>query len=111
MYPALSGLIDQLGLEDATDLVKVSLPILADWRAKLSHALEAGDMDAAAKLAHRAISSVRLYGTERLELLLRRLTNREVQQQSEVVVFEEKLSAEFQFIEQTLQQWLSEQPA
>lgn len=103
----LSLVVENLGVEDAIELFEYALPRVLDRKSQIIKHMQSQNWDAARDDAHRAISSVRIYGTERLETLLRQVkmaSTGEVDSQ----VLQQELSDEFDHVVQAIAGWLQE---
>lgn len=110
VYGIQDVLLENLGERDAVELLAGILPLINERKIALQQYLHAEDWEAAARIAHKTISSVRLYGSAELETLLQ-----QVRQQELVTIatpaFQAKLEATFSDTMQTLIDWLAEHPA
>ena len=70
---SIDKLCAEIGTTRAIRVLEFALPRIQDFDRDLQAFLLAGNHAAAAEYAHRAISSVRAYGTPRLEDLLRKV--------------------------------------
>lgn len=102
----LNALAGRLGLGDTIELLELALPLIAEREQEIRQSLLAGDWSEAARCAHKTMSSVRLYGTHKLELLLRQVQSAG-QGQMDVPAFQQELSAEFVAVMQTISEWLA----
>jgi len=68
---AIDKLISNIGVEAGEKLLSEALPIIISRKRIILQALEKRDIVAAAECAHSTSGSIRLYGSSRLEELLR----------------------------------------
>ena len=103
---ALDNLLESLGSKNTVELVMFALPHIAERKETLKQLLQAGDWEAAARVAHKTLSSVRLYGSKQLEVLLQ-----QVRQQAVEVIstpeFQARLDAAFSTVISGLDAWLA----
>lgn len=105
-FVALDKVAAGIGVKDAIELFEFALPIVMERRQTLQNYLQTGDWVAAARYAHKTISSVRLYGSETLEVLLRQamqVDNGEI----DVATLQQALLAEFDSVISTVREWLN----
>ncbi|QLQ31443.1 MAG: Hpt domain-containing protein [Candidatus Thiothrix singaporensis] len=81
------------------------MPYIAGKERQLRDALQAGDWETAARHAHKAISSVRLFGSAKLEALLRQIKDGDSVLSAEEA--QQALSAEFAQVEASVHSWLA----
>lgn len=110
VYGVPDVLLENLGEADAIKLLSVALPLIEERKMALQQNLQAGDWEVAARLAHKTISSVRMYGSAELETLLRQVHQQELAAIA-TSAFQVKLEAAFSDTIQTLVDWLREHPA
>ncbi len=104
---SLETIAQNLGIEDTIELLEYALPRIAQRQKKIQESLLAEDWEAASKCAHQTISSVRLYGTEELEKLLRQAKQAgEDTADADIVTLQQELLAEFDHVSQTIREWL-----
>lgn len=101
---AIDRLCQQIGMERTVKVLQFSLPRVISFENELRLALQQRDYVQARQYAHRALSSVRAYGTPRLELLLRQVMDGPV----EHVHLTSDLSAEFALVIGSIEAWLQE---
>lgn len=105
---ALNKVAAELGLVDAIELFEFALPIVIERQQMLQNYLQAEDWVAAAQCAHKTISSVRFYSSERLEGLLRQAMQVRTGE-IDVAILQQALFAEFDAVISTVREWLSTQ--
>ncbi|MEB4592710.1 Hpt domain-containing protein [Candidatus Thiothrix sp. Deng01] len=105
MFIVLDEIAGRLGREKAIEIVEFSLPYIAGKEQQLRDALQAGDWETAARHAHKAISSVRLFGSVKLEALLRQIKDGDSGLDAGEV--QQALSAEFAQVEASVHSWLA----
>ena len=71
----INKLCDEIGPERAFRVLEFALPRIIEFDNDLKGFMLAGEQKAAAECAHRAVSSVRAYGTGQLETLLREISD------------------------------------
>lgn len=105
----LDSLLGVLGVKDAVESLVFALPLVTERKNALGQLLQAGDWTTAGHVAHKTLSSVRMYGSDQLEVLLQ-----QVRQQDIAVIstaeFQATLEGEFSMVIHTLESWLSEHP-
>lgn len=103
----LDSLLETLGKEDTVAILLFALPLIAERQDALRQFLQASDWGSASHVAHKTLSSLRIYATNQVEVLLQ-----QVRQQDIAVIstaeFQAALDSEFSMVIQTLQGWLSE---
>lgn len=105
--PNLNHVIADLGLEQTKAYVTFALPRIRQLRDSLLDALRRHDWEQTRQLAHRALGSVHLYGTEALSVYLQQIHA----QQLEPTVsdtFCQQLQAAFDACIQDLTAWLQQ---
>lgn len=107
---ALDSLLENLGMKHTVDLVVFALPHISQRRDSLKQLLLTGSWEEAARVAHKTLSSVRLYGSNRLESLLRQVCQRDIAVIS-TAAFQTTLDAEFSLTISMLEQWLGSEAA
>lgn len=103
---ALDLVAANLGLEEAIEMFEYALPRVLLRKKEILEHMQSQNWEAACNDAHRAISSVRLYGTQRLEDLLRQVksvSTGEVDSQ----VLQQELSDEFDSVIKAISDWLA----
>lgn len=101
---SIDKLSDDIGIEGAVRVLEFALPRVISFEEELRELLSApADVETAASCAHRAISSVKAYGTERLESLLRQVSD---QKDYDTDVMQQNLSDEFTVVIGQIQSWL-----
>lgn len=97
----------RFGLEDSQELANFALDYVQHTGQQLKTLLVNEDSEAAAKYAHKAIGSVRLYGTPQLEVLLGCVRDNDYKPEM-AHDLQHELCAEFTLIEQALRKWLAQ---
>ena len=105
MNTRLNQLEKNLGTTEAADLLRFALPFIAEREALLKSLLLSGDLEGAAKCAHKTLGSLGLYGTPTLEGYLKEVKSFDKQGQ-DLVVFQEQLSSEFNHVVYCINTWL-----
>ncbi|WMP19452.1 hypothetical protein [Thiothrix lacustris] len=106
VFRALDALAIQIGEKEAIELFQFALPAVIERQHKLEQHLGAGEWADAAHFAHKTISSVRLYGSNRLENLLRQ-AKEAANEQVDVTLLRRELSEEFEVIIKAVREWLA----
>ncbi len=101
---ALDSLTMRFGVKKMIKMVEFSLPYLSQREQELRESLLSGDRDTASHTAHKAISSVRLYGSPKLEALLYQV--RDGDYGANVEALQKELSKEFTFVTNVAKAWL-----
>lgn len=104
---SLDTLITRFGVEETIQMIEFSQPFVSQWEQQLHEALLVGDWESAANCAHKAISSVRLYGSPKLETLLCQI--RDGGSGMNFVEIQQALSAEFASVTETVNAWVATQ--
>lgn len=106
---AIHNTYEDIGGRNSTDFLSQSLPMIIQRKDAIVKALAQKDTEDACQCANRTLSSIRLYGSDKLEMLLR-----QVHETSDVDTDFPKLSSsinqEFDSVIQTLKEWLSSPP-
>lgn len=105
MNNRLDQLQRDLGTSEAVDLLNFAIPFITEREALLRSLLLSGGLDEAAKCAHKTIGSLGLYGTDKLEGLLKEI-NKLDNNADDLIAFQEKLSAEFKHVLLLINEWL-----
>lgn len=108
-HSPLDALEEQVGVNRAVALLVFALPLIAERRSGLQQALQAGDWQTAAQVAHQTLGSVRLYGSSQLEYLLQQVRQQDLGVISSLA-FQEELDQAFGTVTTTLQEWLDAHP-
>lgn len=103
---AVNKLVGDLGVNDTYELLAFALPHITKRHEELQDALERGEWETAARCAHKTLSSVRLYGSERLEVLLYQVREAGTGGM-DVPALRQELSVEFLSVIQTIKEWLN----
>ena len=103
---ALSSLEQNLGAKHVYDLLEFALPVIQDRGQRLQEALDQEDWELAAKIAHQTCSSVRLYGSQHFEMLLRSIMQKDLPYISSVK-FKHELTVELKSVLTSIDEWLS----
>lgn len=106
VFDSLDGYATKMGSETTIQMVKLAIPYIKQREQQLREALLEGDMKAAAGHAHKAIGSVRIYGTLELEALLCQVRDQDFGQSNSTAT-QQLLSAEFDRASQALQVWIA----
>ena len=99
---SMNKLCAEIGVAAATRVLVYALPRIQNLNHDLQAMLSAGEREAAAEYAHRGLSSVRAYGTEQLETLLREVNNED----ADLQVLQDALAAEFRCVINSVEDWL-----
>lgn len=104
---SLEAVKQKLGVDEAVDMFEYALPRISERKNELLAYIKAENWEAVSNCSHTAISSVRLYGTESLERVLR-----EVKRSAEANKFpanlEVLMSNEFDLVSNRILLWLKE---
>lgn len=103
---SLDAVKHQLGAEEAIDMFEYALPRIDDRKNELLVGIVDKNWEAVGNSAHRIISSVRLYGTQKLERILRAI---QLSAKAGDVPSALKLGMlqEFEFVKARLKQWIA----
>jgi hypothetical protein len=103
---SLSSIVSSLGVKDSIELLEYALPFIAHRDKKIQQCLTEKNWECATKYAHRTLSSVRLYGSKRLEMLLQQV---KLAGDSTINtdILQKELSLEFKEVSQSIKQWLA----
>ena len=107
---ALDSLLENLGRAATVELVAFALPHIVLRRDSLKLLLQTGDWEGAGRVAHKTLSSVRLYGSSQFEALLRQVCQQETGVISSAA-FQTTLDKEFSSTIKMLEQWLASELA
>lgn len=107
MNTRLNQLEKDLGRSEAADLLRFAVPFIQDREALLKSLLLSGNLDEAAKCAHKTLGSIGLYGSARLETLLGEVSGTD-RGSKNLVVLQQNLSEEFTSILSTINSWLED---
>lgn len=102
---SLDDIASRLGNDKTIEIVEFSLPYISEKEQQLRESLLAADWEAAARHAHKALSSVRLFGSGKLETLLIQIRDGAVEQNAEEI--QQALSAEFTDAQDAIHAWLA----
>jgi HPt (histidine-containing phosphotransfer) domain-containing protein len=105
---ALAELVETIGLSNAVDVLGFALPHIIMRRDEIKRCLAAADWNGAARVAHKTISSVRVYGSGQFEQRLRQIFQKDIAVISKAD-FQQALLEEFTDIEQSIGVWLAAQ--
>ena len=105
MNTRLDQLEKNLGTSGAADLLRFALPYISEREVLLKSLLLSGDLEEAAKCAHKTIGSLGLYGTPKLESYLKDIKSFD-KQSEDLAAFQEQLSNEFNHIVSCIHTWL-----
>lgn len=97
----------QVGDKDAIELFQFTLPIVIERQHALEQHLCAREWAAFKQCAHKSISSVRLYGSERLEMLLRQANDVD-KDEFDLLTYQQELSEEFEVVIGSIREWLAQ---
>lgn len=103
---ALEALLLRFGVTETIEMLEYARPFVAQWEQQLREAMLSDDRETAANYAHKAISSVRLYGSPALERLLRRVKDGDSGMYSEAM--QHSLFAEFAAVRGAVDDWIAE---
>lgn len=103
---SLDALVARFGVEETIQMLEYSQPFVRQWEQQLCDALLSGDRESAAHCAHKAISSVRLYGSPRLEALLFQV--RDSDSNMDTTEIRTALSVEFAAVTDAMNAWMAE---
>ena len=95
-----------LGEKSTIELFQFALPIVIERQHSLEKHLCAGEWAAFKQFAHKSIGSVRLYGTERLEALLRQANDVD-KDEFDLLTYQQELSEEFETVIGSIREWLA----
>jgi HPt (histidine-containing phosphotransfer) domain-containing protein len=105
----LDMLAEEVGVKNTVGLLVFALPLIAERREALQHHLRVSDWQAASRIAHQTLGSVRMYGSSHMEYLLQQVR----QQERDVIgsiAFQQELDQAFEAAICELQQWLDDHP-
>lgn len=72
---SIDKLIENIGLEESENLLAKALPIITTRKKAILDALNDNNLSLAGEYAHKTAGSIRLYGSGRLEALLRQVVS------------------------------------
>ena len=101
-------LVEEIGLKNTIELIELALPSISTLEANFSKSLLSNDIDMAAKYAHKALGSVRLYGTTNLENLLMKIKDKKLAGDKFSQIINE-VCVELKLTHITLNNWLKTQ--
>ncbi len=101
----LDDLSQRLGHEKTVQMIEFSMPYVDKREQELHEALQLNDWQAASHCAHKAISSVRLFGSPRLESLLVQV--RDGLNEQDTTWIRAELSEAFSAARSTVNAWLA----
>lgn len=104
---ALAELHGLLGLKDTIELLEVALPLIAQRSEELHQHLSSQDWDAAAKIAHRMLSSANLYSSKDFIKHLKLIHEKNIDVIS-TRAFQQLLQDEFNSVHRSVAAWLDE---
>jgi hypothetical protein len=104
IFASLDEVATRLGREKAVQIVEFSLPYISQKGQQLNDALIAAEWESAAHYAHKAISSVRLFGSAKLETLLVQIRDGNIDQ--DTMDIQQELLAEFTDVQNAVNAWL-----
>jgi hypothetical protein len=101
----LDAMVDKLGMKDTIEMYEYALLKIPEKKNKLQSYIVSENWLHAHQMAHKSLSSARLYGTEKLERLLRqvRLVGTPA---IDAPVLAQELSDEFDYVSEQINQWL-----
>ena len=105
-YGVQGLLLENLGEQGVIELLTFTLPLIKERKRLLLQHLQAGDWEVAARLAHKTLGSIRLYGSAELESLLQQIRQQELPTIA-TSAFQTTFDAVFSGIIQTLTDWLA----
>lgn len=103
---SLQTLQENLGIKDTIDLLVFALPRIRERQQALHQCLQARDWEAASRVAHQTLSSVRLYGSSQIEQLLQAVRQQDIGVISSAS-FQQSLVQEFESVTHTVKTWLA----
>lgn len=103
---SLDEIASRLGYDKTIELVEFSLPYINEKEQLLRESLVSADWEAAAQHAHKALSSVRLFGSSKLESLLVQIRDGAIGQNADEI--QRELSAEFTDAQAAIHTWLAQ---
>lgn len=104
---AIEASVSAIGIDNARELLVKALPIIATRKSELLALLGSGDTSGAADSAHRTVSSIRLYGSDRLEKLLTEVKDQSYSTEN-LSKISEDISQEFDSVIATVNEWLED---
>ncbi len=106
MFAAMGAVAMQIGEKETIELFQFALPIVIERQHALEQHLRAKEWAEFKQFAHKSIGSVRIYGSERLEVLLRQahdIDNDGV----DLLAYQQELSKEFEAVIDGIREWLA----
>lgn len=103
---AINHLVETIGLNDACELLQSTHHLITNRKNQLVIALRQNDMAAARRCVHKTIGSIRIYGSERLEVMLSDIANKPLQIIN-TVAFQQELQVEFESVISVVDMWLT----
>jgi hypothetical protein len=104
--PSTAYLIKQFGKIKTVRMLEFALPHIYEHEKNIRQALANNDLQATSNYAHKALSPVRLYGTEKLEQLLLQIKDNTMDNH-QAMHLQQATSAEFNFIIKHIETWLN----
>jgi len=95
-----------VGKKKTLEMVHFSLSYIDQREKEIANALLRANKKLAADLAHKALGSVKFYGTSRLEALLSTIRDGNYRD-SEIATLQSELSSEFMLATNNLERWLT----
>jgi hypothetical protein len=108
-WAALDALHENLGINGTVDLLAFALPLIVARGDAIRQFLQAGDWEAASRVAHQTLGSVRLYGSAQFEGLLQQVRQKEIGIIG-TASFQKALEQAFDDITLTMRAWLDAHP-
>jgi len=105
---ALDNYAATIGVEKTLKMVEFAVTYIAQREQQLKEALLNAELQQAADYAHKAVGSVRLYGSPQLEQLLCQVRDQDYAQENSAAL-QRELSAEFALADQALKSWIKQQ--
>jgi len=106
ILPSTEYLISQFGKTKTIHMLEFALPHIYDHKKNINQALANNNLPAASNYAHKALSPVRLYGTEKLEKLLLHIKDNTTDN-NHAMQLQQATSDEFDFIIKHIEAWLN----
>lgn len=101
---AVKQLLSKYGAVDTIEMLEFALPLVVERKESLSESLLSNNLAEASKIAHKTISSIRFYGSSRLEDLLKEV--KDVRSQQKALELQPQLIEEFDVVINVLRKWL-----
>lgn len=101
---AIKQLLSKYGATDTIEMLEFALPLVTERKESLKKSLLDNNLVEASKLAHKTISSIRLYGSSRLENLLQEV--KDVKSHQKALELQPQLVEEFDVVINVIRNWL-----